>query len=155
MAASMVAMGSALTQLGEDSAAAKAGLILSAIGQIVLGFAQATAQESKLGVWGWIAAIASGIGVMATTISQIKGFSQGGIFDGNSVVGDNNIARVNSGEMILTKTQQSNLFRLLDTNTAGGNVSAGTVRVKGSDLYIALSNYSKVKSKVGKFTGIK
>lgn len=155
MAASMVAMGSALTQLGEDSAAAKAGLILSAIGQIVLGFAQATAQESKLGVWGWIAAIASGIGVMATTISQIKGFSQGGIFSGNSVVGDNNIARVNSGEMILTKTQQSNLFRLLDTNTAGGNVSAGTVRVKGSDLYIALSNYSKVKSKVGKFTGIK
>ena len=155
MAASMVAMGSALTQLGEDSAAAKAGLILSAIGQIVLGFAQATAQESKLGIWGWIAAIASGIGVMATTISQIKGFSQGGIFSGNSVVGDNNIARVNSGEMILTKTQQSNLFRLLDNNTAGGNVSAGTVRVKGSDLYIALSNYSKVKSKVGKFTGIK
>ena len=155
MAASMVAMGSALTQLGEDSAAAKAGLILSAIGQIVLGFAQATAQESKLGVWGWIAAIASGIGIMATTIDQIKGFSQGGIFSGNSVVGDNNIARVNSGEMILTKTQQSNLFRLLDTNTAGGNVSAGTVRVKGSDLYIALSNYSKVKSKVGKFTGIK
>ena len=155
MAASMVAMGSALTQLGEDSAAAKAGLILSAIGQIVLGFAQATAQESKLGVWSWIAAIASGIGIMATTIDQSKGFSQGGIFSGNSVVGDNNIARVNSGEMILTKTQQSNLFRLLDTNTAGGNVSAGTVRVKGSDLYIALSNYSKVKSKVGKFTGIK
>ena len=154
MAASMVAMGSALTQLGEDSAAAKAGLILSAIGQIVLGFAQATAAESKLGVWGWIAAIASGAGVMAATISQIKGFSQGGIFSGNSVVGDNNIARVNSGEMILTKTQQGNLFRLLDNNTAGGNVSAGTVRVKGSDLYIALSNYSKVKSKVGKFTGI-
>ena len=155
MAASMVAMGSALTQLGEDSAAAKAGLILSAIGQIVLGFAQATSKEAKLGVWGWIAAIASGIGVMAATISQIKGFSQGGIFSGNSVVGDNNIARVNSGEMILTKTQQSNLFRLLDNNTAGGNVSAGTVRVKGSDLYIALSNYSKVKSKVGKITGIK
>ena len=155
MAASMVAMGSALTQLGEDSAAAKAGLILSAIGQIVLGFAQATAEESKLGIWGWIAAIASGIGVMTATISQLQSFSQGGIFSGNSVVGDNNIARVNAGEMILTKTQQGNLFRLLDNNTAGGNVSAGTVRVKGSDLYIALSNYSKVKSKVGKFTGIK
>ena len=155
MAASMVAMGSALNQLGEDSAAAKAGLILSAIGQIVLGFAQATAAESKIGIWGWIAAIASGTAVMISTIDQIKGFSQGGIFAGNSVVGDNNIARVNSGEMILTKTQQSNLFRLLDNNTAGGNINSGTVRVKGSDLYIALSNYSKVKSKVGKFTGIK
>ena len=92
---------------------------------------------------------------MISTIDQIKGFSQGGIFSGNNVVGDNNIARVNSGEMILTKTQQSNLFRLLDNNTAGGNINGGTVRVKGSDLYIALSNYSKVKSKVGKFTGIK
>ena len=155
MAASMVVMGSALTQLGEDSEAAKAGMILSAIGQIVLGFAQATAADSKLGIFGWIAAIASGTAVMISTIDQIKGFSQGGIFSGNSVVGDNNIARVNSGEMILTKTQQGNLFRLLDNNTAGGNISAGTVRVKGSDLYIALSNYSKVKSKVGKFTGIK
>ena len=155
MAASMIGMGSALNQLGEDSAAAKAGLILSAIGQIVLGFAQATAAESKIGIWGWIAAIASGTAVMISTIDQIKGFSQGGIFTGNSVVGDNNIARVNSGEMILTKTQQSNLFRLLDNNTAGGNINGGTVRVKGSDLYIALSNYSKVKSKVGKFTGIK
>lgn len=155
MAASMVMLSDSLAMLGKDSEAAKAGLILSAIGQIVLGFAQATAADSKLGVFGWIAAIASGTAVMISTIDQIKGFSQGGIFSGNSVVGDNNIARVNSGEMILTKTQQSNLFRLLDTNTAGGNISAGTVRVKGSDLYIALSNYSKVKSKVGKITGIK
>lgn len=155
MAASMVMLSDSLAMLSKDSEAAKAGLILSAIGQIVLGFAQATVAESKLGIWGWIAAIASGTAVMISTIDQIKGFSQGGIFGGNSVVGDNNIARVNAGEMILTKTQQSNLFRLLDTNTAGGNVSAGTVRVKGSDLYIALSNYSKVKSKVGKFTGVK
>lgn len=155
MAASMVMLSDSLAMLGKDSEAAKAGLILSAIGQIVLGFAQATAADSKLGIFDWIAAIASGTAVMISTIDQIKGFSQGGIFSGNSVVGDNNIARVNSGEMILTKTQQGNLFRLLDNNTAGGNVSAGTVRVKGSDLYIALSNYSKVKSKVGKFTGIK
>ena len=156
MAASMVMLSDSLAMLGKDSEAAKAGLILSAIGQIVLGFAQATAADSKLGIFGWIAAIASGTAVMISTIDQIKGFSQGGIFSGNSVVGDNNIARVNAGEMILTKTQQGNLFRLLDNNTAGGgNINGGTVRVKGSDLYIALSNYSKVKSKVGKFTGIK
>ena len=153
--ASMVMLGDSLTMLAKDSEAAKAGMVLSAIGQIILGFAQATSADSKLGVFGWIAAIAAGTAVMISTIDQIKGFSQGGIFSGNSVVGDNNIARVNAGEMILTKTQQGNLFRLLDNNTAGGNVSAGTVRVKGSDLYIALSNYSKVKSKVGKFTGIK
>lgn len=150
--ASMVFMSSALQQLGQDSAAAKAGLVLQAIGQIILGFAQASAQDSKLGVIGWVAAIAAGTAVMISTISQLQKFSQGGIFQGSSAVGDHNLARVNAGEMILTNTQQSNLFRLLDNNTAGlgGSVGVSSVRVKGSDLYLALSNYSKIQSKTGR-----
>ena len=150
--ASMVFMSQAIQQLGQDSAAAKAGLVLQAIGQIILGFAQASAQDSKLGVIGWVAAIAAGTAVMISTISQLQSFSQGGIFQGSKTVGDHNLARVNSGEMILTNTQQSNLFRLLDSNTAGlgGSVGVSSVRVKGSDLYLALSNYSKVQSKTGR-----
>lgn len=150
--ASMVYMSQAIQQLGQDSAAAKAGLVLQAIGQIILGFAQASAQDSKLGVIGWIAAIAAGTAVMISTISQLQSFSQGGIFQGSKTVGDHNLARVNSGEMILTKTQQGNLFRILDNNTAGlgGGVGVSSVRVKGSDLYLALSNYSKVQSKTGR-----
>lgn len=151
--ASMVFMSQAIQQLGQDSAAAKAGLVLQAIGQIILGFAQASAQDSKLGVIGWVAAIAAGTAVMISTISQLQSFSQGGIFQGSKTVGDHNLARVNSGEMILTKTQQGNLFRILDNNTAGlgGNgVGVSSVRVKGSDLYLALSNYSKVQSKTGR-----
>ena len=136
----------------KDSEAAKAGLVLQAIGQIILGFAQASAQDSKLGVIGWVAAIAAGTAVMISTISQLQSFSQGGIFQGSKTVGDHNLARVNSGEMILTKTQQGNLFRILDNNTAGlgGGVGVSSVRVKGSDLYLALSNYSKVQSKTGR-----
>jgi hypothetical protein len=150
--ASMVFMSQAIQQLGQDSAAAKAGLVLQAIGQIILGFAQASAQDSKLGVIGWVAAIAAGTAVMISTISQLQSFSQGGIFQGSKTVGDHNLARVNSGEMILTKTQQGNLFRILDNNTAGlgGGVGVSSVRVKGSDLYLALSNYSKVQRKTGR-----
>ena len=150
--ASMVFMSQAIQQLGQDSAAAKAGLVLQAIGQIILGFAQASAQDSKLGVIGWVAAIAAGTAVMISTISQLQSFSQGGIFQGSKTVGDHNLARVNSGEMILTNTQQGNLFRILDNNTAGlGNgVGVSSVRVKGSDIYLALSNYSKVQSKTGR-----
>ena len=150
--ASMVFMSQAIQQLGQDSAAAKAGLVLQAIGQIILGFAQASAQDSKLGVIGWVAAIAAGTAVMISTISQLQSFSQGGIFQGSKTVGDHNLARVNSGEMILTNTQQGNLFRILDNNTAGlgGSVGVSSVRVKGSDLYLALSNYSKVQSKTGR-----
>ena len=150
--ASMVFMSQAIQQLGQDSAAAKAGLVLQAIGQIILGFAQASARDSKLGVIGWVAAIAAGTAVMISTISQLQSFSQGGIFQGSKTVGDHNLARVNSGEMILTKTQQGNLFRILDNNTAGlgGGVGVSSVRVRGSDLYLALSNYSKVQSKTGR-----
>lgn len=150
--ASMVFMSQAIQQLGQDSAAAKAGLVLQAIGQIILGFAQASAQDSKLGVIGWVAAIAAGTAVMISTISQLQSFSQGGIFQGSKTVGDHNLARVNANEMILTTTQQGNLFRLLDSNTAGlgGGVGVSSVRVKGSDLYLALSNYSKVQSKTGR-----
>ena len=151
--ASMVFMSQAIQQLGQDSAAAKAGLVLQAIGQIILGFAQASAQDSKLGVIGWVAAIAAGTAVMISTISQLQSFSQGGIFQGSKTVGDHNLARVNSGEMILTNTQQGNLFRILDNNTAGlgGNgVGVSSVKIKGSDLYLALSNYSKVQSKTGR-----
>lgn len=150
--ASMVFMSQAIQQLGQDSAAAKAGLVLQAIGQIILGFAQASAQDSKLGVIGWVAAIAAGTAVMISTISQLQSFSQGGIFQGSSFAGDNNLAKVNANEMILTTTQQGNLFRLLDSNTAGlgGGVGVSSVRVKGSDLYLALSNYSKVQSKTGR-----
>lgn len=150
--ASMVFMSQAIQQLGQDSAAAKAGLVLQAIGQIILGFAQASAQDSKLGVIGWVAAIAAGTAVMISTISQLQSFSQGGIFQGSKTVGDHNLARVNSGEMILTNTQQGNLFRILDNNTAGlgGGVGVSSVRVKGSDIYLALSNYSKVQSKTGR-----
>ena len=152
LGASLAFVGETMQQLGAQSEVAKAGLILQAIGQIVLGFATASTQDSKLGIWGWIAAITVGTATMLATISQLQSFSQGGIFQSNSTVGDKNLAAVNGGEMILTRVQQANLFRLLDNNTAGlgGGVGVSSVRVKGSDLYLALSNYSKVQSKTGR-----
>lgn len=152
LGASLAFVGDTMQQLGKDSEAAKAGMVLAAIGQIILGFATASSQAASQGPWVWIAATAAGLAVMASTISQLQSFSQGGIFQGSKTVGDHNLARVNSGEMILTKTQQGNLFRILDNNTAGlgGGVGVSSVRVKGSDLYLALSNYSKVQSKTGR-----
>ena len=152
LGASLAFLGDTMQQLGKDSEAAKTGMILAAIGQIILGFSAASAQAASQGPWVWIAATVAGLATVATTISQLQSFSQGGIFQGSKTVGDHNLARVNSGEMILTKTQQGNLFRILDNNTAGlgGGVGVSSVRVKGSDLYLALSNYSKVQSKTGR-----
>lgn len=152
LGASLAFVGETMQQLGAQSEAAKAGMVLAAIGQIILGFSTASAQASSQGPWVWIAATIAGLAVMTSTIAQLQSFSQGGIYQGSSTVGDHNLARVNAGEMILTKTQQGNLFRMLDNNTAGlgGGVGVSSVRIKGSDLYLALSNYSKVQSKTGR-----
>lgn len=152
LGASLAFVGESMQQLGAQSEAAKAGMVLAAIGQIILGFSTASAQAAEQGPWVWIAATIAGLAVMTSTIAQLQSFSQGGIYQGSSTVGDHNLARVNAGEMILTKTQQGNLFRILDNNTAGlgGGVGVSSVRIKGSDLYLALSNYSKVQSKTGR-----
>lgn len=71
------------------------------------------------GVFGGIAAAA-----MAAQAAKVSGlnFAQGGIVPGNSYVGDNVAANVNSSEMILNKAQQTELFNL--ANGSGGNNSA-------------------------------
>lgn len=152
LGASLAFVGESMQQLGAQSEAAKAGMVLAAIGQMILGFSTASAQAAEQGPWVWIAATIAGLAVMTSTIAQLQSFSQGGIYQGSSTVGDHNLARVNAGELILTKTQQGNLFRMLDNNTAGlgGGVGVSSVRIKGSDLYLALSNYSKVQSKTGR-----
>lgn len=91
-----------------------------------------------------IVAIAAGL---AAVIAVIGSFADGGIIGGNSFHGDNMFARVNAGEMILNNKQQGNLFRLLDGGGVASNTGTPTVKIKGSDLYVALNNYG---SKMGK-----
>lgn len=150
MGAGIAALGQSLQTLGKNSAAAKAGLVLGAIGQIILGFAQATAKDSRLGVFGWIAAIAAGLSVMISTISQLQSYATGGIIEGGSRVGDQQLARVNAGEMIINGSQQRQLWDAISNNRLGGGatVVTGDVRVKGSDLWLALSNYDNKMGRV-------
>ena len=63
-----------------------------------------------------IAAVLSGI---AQAKSAMAGYAEGGIIPGSSYSGDNVQARVNSGEMILTRKQQKQLFDIANGN--GGN----------------------------------
>lgn len=94
-----------------------------------------------------IVAIAAGIAAVVAGIAMIGSFADGGVIGGNSFHGDNMFARVNAGEMILNNKQQGNLFRLLDGGGVASNTGTPTVKIKGSDLYVALNNYG---SKIGK-----
>lgn len=123
--------------------------------------ANGTASAAALPFPANIAAIASIIatvvGTFASIFSTIGAFAGGGIIQGASTHGDQLLARVNAGEMILNGSQQARLFNLLDGAGAVGGAGMGQVsfKIKGSDLYGSLSNYSKVKAKSGLKTGIK
>ena len=104
--------------------------------------------------------ISTMLSIQAATKAATKAmaaFETGGIIGGNSYHGDKLIARVNSGEMILNGRQQRNLFDAINENRLGrenSNRLYGEVKIKGQDLYIALSNFGKVKSTLGKQIGI-
>lgn len=130
---------------------AQLGVILNseaAIGQIILGFATAQVQAGKLGPLGWLAFLGAGLASIATVISTVKGFADGGIVGGNTFHGDAIMARVNAGEMILNRTQQSNLFRLLDSGVGARAAAPAQVRfvLEGDKLVGCVDTY---KAKMG------
>ena len=123
-ASAVQAVGGALQQL-EDPGAKIMGIIGEAIANIALGFAQATAKTGEAGgIFGWIAAIAGGLGTMVGTIAAIKSatagsYAEGGIIPGNNY-NDGLIANVSSGELILNRAQQNSIAGQLTSAQGGG-----------------------------------
>ena len=118
--------------------------------------ASATASGAKMPFPLNLIAIAAGVAAVLSAFAMIGSFATGGIVGGNSYHGDKLTARVNSGEMILNGHQQKNLFDAINSGKIGGGnaLVAGEVKVKGSDLYIALKNYGKTQAIIGKNIGI-
>lgn len=97
----------------------------------------------------------AGVGLAAAQIAELKAliaasaaFANGGIVGGTSTVGDRVLARVNSGEMILNKRQQGNLFSLLNSGSTGGGTSKVEFKLKGSELVGVLNNYNGKMNKL-------
>ena len=105
------ALGNSMQQLGADSAAAKAGMVMAALGQLALSFANAMNSASSNWIT-WLAFGVAGTAQLISMASMISGFATGGIVGGNSMSGDKLLVRVNSGEMILNSAQQARLFAL-------------------------------------------
>ncbi len=72
----------------------------------------ATKSGAKLPFPANIAAIAAGVAAVVAALSMAGAFASGGIVGGSSTSGDRLVARVNSGEMILNRSQQRRLFDL-------------------------------------------
>lgn len=85
---------------------------------------KAAAASAGWALWG---AIAIGAGIMAAVLAFADGFATGGVVPGNSFSGDNVLARVNSGEMILNRAQQARLFDIAEGNTEPGGTSGAVI----------------------------
>lgn len=94
-------------------------------------------------VVGWITAIAA-IASLIAAVSSIPKFATGGIVGGSSLIGDNILVGVNSGEMILNRRQQANLFNLLDAKYTPNTAANQNVKftISGKDLVATLTNYN-------------
>ena len=120
--------------------------------------ANGTASASALPFPANIAAIASIIATVVSTfaniMSAVGAFADGGIVGGGNLHGDKVLARLNGGEMVLNRTQQAKLFRTIESGNIGNqlasSISQVNWKIKGSDLYGALTNYKSIKSKQGK-----
>lgn len=149
---------SSLAQLANDNPVLNvAAIVAQAVANIALAYSDALAKDQtmKYTIWGFLAAAAASVASMAVSISQIHsatGYATGGIVGGSSYSGDNVLARLNSGEMILNQRQQRNLFSMLDTNTfpqAGGtNVTVQGV-IHGTDLLLVQKNTNNVRRRSG------
>ena len=110
--------------------------------------AAAAGSAAAVPVVGWINAVAAITAIMSA-MAAVPKFADGGIIGGNSFIGDNMIARVNSGEMILNNRQQRNLFNLLD-GKGGTSVNAGgevKLRIEGRDLVGVINSQTSKTSK--------
>ena len=153
-AGAMSSVNSALQQM-EDPSAKIVGIVGQAIANIALGFAQATASDSKLGVFGWIAAIAGGLATMTATIASIhnatgyqyggvvKGYAQGGavggVVQGTTYSGDQIPIMANAGEVVLTRAMAGNLASQLEGAGAFNNLELSTV-IGAEDIKLVLNN---------------
>lgn len=135
----------------EDPSAKAAGTVLQAIASIALGFAQAAAaKDTTLSGWAWLGWLAAGTAALATTISTVHSLtnlSEGGFVPGNSYSGDNiygGNAMVNSGELVLNRSQQNNLANALQGGPQGLDLRAV---VSGEQIVLVANRSLKRRGK--------
>lgn len=95
-----------------------------------------------------LAAIATVVATILSTFASLPKFAEGGIVGGGSFFGDRNIARVNSGEMILNGRQQKNLFAMINNGVSVGGYQNVTFTLRGEELIGLINNTTSKKNRV-------
>ena len=96
---------------------------------------------------GMVAAMMAAMTAQHAASAALAAFKEGGIVGGSYA---EHPILAHKGEMILNEHQQQKLFDILDSGGSVNNMGNVQFVLKGSDLYGSFSNYTKIKSKVGK-----
>lgn len=146
---------SSIAQYTDDATASwlnYVGSILGSVGQLIGAIMAITAANSaqsasQTPIIGWMM-VAGAIASTIAAFSAIPKFESGGIVSGTMYSGDRVIARVNSGEMILNRHQQTNLFKMLSDGSTAKQSNEIHLKVSGKDLVGVLNNYQNKLNKV-------
>lgn len=99
--------------------------------------------------------IASGVALVTSLFDSLPKFERGGIVGsvvgGNSFHGDKILARLNSGELVLNKNQQTRLYNTLQQGQSTSSAPMGGAvqfKISGRDLVGVLSNHQNKTSRV-------
>lgn len=134
------------------------GTVIQTIGQVLpqiaslvlahqaMGESAAVASAASIGFPQNIAAIAAVVAQLIAVFASMPKFANGGYVPGNSYSGDHVMARLDSGELVLNKGQQANLFSMLDGGTTGS--SDVNFVIKGDTLVGAINNYNKKNGRI-------
>ena len=143
-ASTSTAAASADTAATSQEVANSSAKTAASSGEAIAG---ATASGAKMKFPLNLVAIAAGVAAVIAALATISGsFAGGGIIQGANTHGDQLLARVNAGEMILNGSQQARLFNLLDGGT-GSNMSGQVeFKISGSALKGVLRNYDNKMS---------
>ena len=145
----------ALANIATSTASAIAGVVAAA--------------SKSCNVWLIIAEIAAGIASVTSTIMTAKKalaegktpkaprFEDGGVVPGTSYTGDNVQALVNSGEMILNKEQQANLFKFLNNTpmSSGFDYNQLAKAMENIRPQVAVTEIKNVNSRVDVIENLK
>ena len=148
-------VGSALAGI-EDPAAKVLGLIAQGIASVVAGMGMAIANKGKeIEPWSWIAFAAAATATMISTVSAIKSataeYHAGGDFVGSGSrfstmmrpIGSDTIpAMLSPGELVLNKSQQSNLASNLQAAPALADLHLETT-IEAERIRIMLNNNNR------------
>lgn len=106
-----------------------------------------TAAKSPLPLGAKIAAIAGAVAAVIGIFASLPKFAKGGVVGGASTSGDKVLARLNSGEGVLTQRGMTNLAGLAESKASNVRVT-GTLKARGRDLIVALDNEKRYQRRI-------